>query len=169
MHTSRSSVRLRQRPSVKIVLLLLCPQRCTQWRTLSETESRPGFRVEWKVTGSAALGVRLLFGLRQGTGGGEAKAGHPLRGTRRNLVCLLCLFYFQASCYIVSTKSDGLEAALGGARASNREALVLVNTEPILSRAWMGQRTCAGREDFSAPGPKQSKAKSRPEGRMDEP
>ena len=70
------------------------------------------------------FGVRLLFGLRQGTGGGEAKAGHPLKGTRRNLVCLLCLFYFQASCYIVSTKSDGLEAALGGARASNREALV---------------------------------------------
>ena len=79
----------RERELYNFVLLLLCPQRCTQWRTLSETESRPGFRVEWKVTGSAALGVRLLFGLRQGTGGGETKAGHPLRGTRRNLVCML--------------------------------------------------------------------------------
>ena len=91
--------------------------------------------------------------------GVEAKAGHPLRGTRRNLVCLLCLFYFQASCYIVSTKSDGLEAALGGARASNREALVLVKTEPIHSREWMGQRTCAGREDFFRPRPQAKQSK----------
>ena len=103
----------RERELYNFVLLLLCPQRCTQWRTLSETESRPGFRVEWKVTGSAALGVRLLFGLRQGTGGGETKAGHPLRGTRRNLVCMLCLLPgFLLRCFY----------KVGGPRSSSRRS-----------------------------------------------